>query len=266
MRRCVRHSCFLPCAAGGSDLANVVRVDQHYTDATAVEFYHDARRATLNDHVPPSTSTLTPRLLLAGQTIEVHALAVAPTRDFREVHIRPAQQNEVHATSGYSLALAAGDLVFFAGRYADAPASGPGLAPEVRMPAGHLWKGLPIRMETEYVIAKKLVPTLKAAGCALSDAVLCQIYLRDPDDFAPEPRGIDGRRASCRACCNAHQRNRYASDQEYRERKKRNQLNWLARNPWNEGRYRQYRDAALLRIGEGTSEIQRLVISRFLGC
>lgn len=172
-------------AAGGSDLENVVRVDQHYTDSTAVEFYHDARRATLKDHVPPSTSTLTPGLLLAGQAIEVHALAVAATRDFRALHIRPAQQNEVHATSGYSLALAAGDLVFFAGRYADAPASGPGLAPEVRMPAGHLWKGLPIRMETEYVIAKKLVPTLKAAGCALSDAVLCQVYLRDPNDFAP---------------------------------------------------------------------------------
>jgi len=172
-------------AAGGSDLANVVRVDQHYTTSTAVEFYHDARRATLKDHVPPSTSTLTPGLLLAGQAIEVHALAVVPDKTFRPVHIRPAQQNEVHATSGYSLALAAGDFVFFAGRYADAPAAGPGLAPEVRMPAGHLWKGLPIRMETEYVIAKKLVLTLNTAGCTLAGAVLCQVDLRDPDDFAP---------------------------------------------------------------------------------
>ena len=29
---------------------------------------------------------------------------------------------------------------------------------------------------------------------------------------------------------------------------------------------RHYRDAALLRIGEGTSEIQRMVISRYIGC
>ena len=29
---------------------------------------------------------------------------------------------------------------------------------------------------------------------------------------------------------------------------------------------RHYRDVALLRIGEGTSEIQRLVISRYIGC
>ena len=29
---------------------------------------------------------------------------------------------------------------------------------------------------------------------------------------------------------------------------------------------RHYRDAALLRIGEGTSEIQRIVISRLIGC
>lgn len=29
---------------------------------------------------------------------------------------------------------------------------------------------------------------------------------------------------------------------------------------------RHYRDATLLRIGEGTSEIQRMVISRYIGC
>jgi alkylation response protein AidB-like acyl-CoA dehydrogenase len=29
---------------------------------------------------------------------------------------------------------------------------------------------------------------------------------------------------------------------------------------------RHYRDAALLRIGEGTSEIQRVVIAKYLGC
>src|SRR5215203_6048905 len=58
--------------AGGSDLANIVRVDQNYTSGRAVESYHDARRAILKDHIPPSTSTLTKGFLLPGQEIEVH--------------------------------------------------------------------------------------------------------------------------------------------------------------------------------------------------
>ena len=172
-------------AAGGSDLRHVVRVDQSYTGAHAVEPYHDARRDALRDHVPPSTSTLTTRLLLAGQNIEVQAIGVVPDPSCTPQHIRPPQQSEVHPSSGYSLALVAGDFVFIAGRYADAPTFGDGLAAEARMPEGHLWKGMAIRLETEYVIARKLVPALVAAGSSLDRVVKCQVYLRDPHDFAP---------------------------------------------------------------------------------
>ena len=103
---------------GGSDLHNVVRVDQNYTTHRAVEPYHDTRRAVLKDHIPPSTSTLAQRFLLAGQEIEVHVMALVPQGGFRPRHIRPRNQ-AVHPTSGYSLALAAGDYVFVAGRMAD---------------------------------------------------------------------------------------------------------------------------------------------------
>lgn len=170
--------------AGGSDLRNVVRVDQNYTTHRAVEPYHDTRRAVLKDHIPPSTSTLAQRFLLAGQEIEVHVMALVPQGAFRPRHIRPRNQ-AVHPTSGYSLALAAGDYVFIAGRMADSFTFGEGLAAEARMPAKHLWKGTPIKLEAEFIIRRKIEPALQAAGSSLANVVKCQVYMRDPDDFAP---------------------------------------------------------------------------------
>jgi enamine deaminase RidA (YjgF/YER057c/UK114 family) len=60
---------------------------------------------------------------------------------------------------------------------------GEGLAKEARLPEDHLWKGLPIRLEAEYIIREKIAPALKAAGSSLEDVVKCQVYMRDPDDF-----------------------------------------------------------------------------------
>ena len=170
--------------AGGGDLRNIVRVDQNYTSGRAVESYHDARRAILQDHIPPSTSTLTQGFLLPGQEIEVHMIGIVPGGDFRARHIRPAE-HAVHATSGYSLALTAGDYVFVAGRMADSFTFGEGLAAEARLPAGHLWKGLPIKLEAEFILREKIAPALKAAGSSLQNIVKCQVYMRDVDDFAP---------------------------------------------------------------------------------
>ena len=150
-------------AAGGGTLENVVRVDQNYTSGAAVEAYHDARRAVMKDHIPPSTSTLTGGFLLRDQEIEVHMIGVAPEGDFRPRHIRPKGQ-DVHPSSGYSLALEAGDYVFVAGRMADSLTFGEGLAKEARLPDEHLWKGLPIRLEAEFIIRHKIEPALKAAG------------------------------------------------------------------------------------------------------
>jgi enamine deaminase RidA (YjgF/YER057c/UK114 family) len=90
----------------------------------------------------------------------------------------------VHATSGYSLALAAGDYVFVAGRMADSFKFGEGLAQEARLPAGHLWKGLPIKLEAEFILREKIEPALKAAGSSLKNIVKCQVYMRDAEDFA----------------------------------------------------------------------------------
>ncbi|MBC7780345.1 MAG: hypothetical protein H7125_09600 [Proteobacteria bacterium] len=171
------------CAAGGTALTNVVRVDQNYTTHKAVEPYHDIRREVLGAHIPPSTSTLTHGLLLADQQIEMHMIAAVPDGGFATNHIRP-KDAAIHHTSGYSLALAAGDHVFIAGRMADG-GIGEGLAPQARMPAKHLWKGTPVKLEAEYVIANKLVRALEAADCSLADIVKLQVYLQYAEDFAP---------------------------------------------------------------------------------
>jgi enamine deaminase RidA (YjgF/YER057c/UK114 family) len=169
--------------AGGSEFRNIVRVDQYYTDYRAVEQYHGARRAALGGHIPPSTSILQPRFLLAGQDIEVQTIAIVPGAGMRAQHLG-AKGHPIHESSGYSLALAAGDFIFIAGRIADALTVGDGLAPEARMPAGHLWKGAPVKLETDFIVTQKIEPALKAAGSSLADVVKCQVYLRDSADFA----------------------------------------------------------------------------------
>lgn len=170
--------------AGGSDVRSIARVDQYYTDYRAVEPYHAARRAALGGHIPPSTSILQQRFLLAGQEIEVQMVAVVPAKAMEVRHVS-AKGHQIHASSGYSLALTAGDFVFVAGRIADALSVGDGLAPQARLPSGHLWKGTPVKLETDFIVEHKIEPALKAAGSSLADIVKCQVYLRDPTDFAP---------------------------------------------------------------------------------
>jgi enamine deaminase RidA (YjgF/YER057c/UK114 family) len=170
-------------AAGGSDRRHVVRIDQYYTHPQAVDPYHEVRKAFFAGQIPPSTSNLHQRFLLPGQAIEVQAMAAVPGRGVQVEQLRP-QGMHVHHTSGYSPVLTAGDLVFVAGQTAEAlvTAEGP-IDPSARMPAGHLWKGTPIKLETEFVIERKLKPALATVGNTLDDVVKAQVYLRDCDDI-----------------------------------------------------------------------------------
>jgi enamine deaminase RidA (YjgF/YER057c/UK114 family) len=171
--------------AAGTNLSNVVRVDQYYTDHRSVDPYHEVRRAAFRGRIPPSTSNLHQRFLLPSQAIEMHAIGVVPDDTFRPHHTT-VDDWAVHPSSGYSHALRCGDLVFAAGMTAEAliTAEGP-IDPQARMPAGHLWKGTPIKLETEFIIARKLIPTLEAAGTGLERVAKAQVYLRDEADFAP---------------------------------------------------------------------------------
>src|SRR5438445_6741233 len=65
-------------AAEGGDLRHIVRVDQYYPSAQAVNPYQRARKAVLKDYVPPSTSVLMEELLVSGANMDVSMLAVLP--------------------------------------------------------------------------------------------------------------------------------------------------------------------------------------------
>ena len=169
--------------AGGTDRKHVVRVDQYYTGGQVVPAYHEVRLEFFSGHVPPSTSNLHQRFLLAGQDMEVQLMAVEPARGFEIVQHRP-KNLPVHATSAYSPVLTCGDYVFVAGQTAEALKTEEGpIDPAARMPAGHLWKGTPIKLETEFVIERKLKPALATVGNTLAEVVKAQIYLRDVNDI-----------------------------------------------------------------------------------
>jgi enamine deaminase RidA (YjgF/YER057c/UK114 family) len=168
--------------AGGTGRKHVVRVDQYYTGGQVVPAYHEVRRDFFAGHVPPSTSNLHQKFLLAGQDMEVQLMAAVPARGFEVAQHRP-KNLPVHATSGYSPVLTCGDYVFVAGQTAEALKTGEGpIDPAARMPAGHLWKGTPIKLETEFVIERKLKPALAAVGNKLAEVVKAQVYLRDIGD------------------------------------------------------------------------------------
>lgn len=54
--------------------------------------------------------------------------------------------------------------------------------PEARRPPG-LWKSTAILLETDFVVQKKLKPTLEAVNASLDTVVKAQVYLRDQEDI-----------------------------------------------------------------------------------
>ena len=168
--------------AGGTGAKSAVRIDQYYTGGRVVDPYHEVRREFFGGQIPASTSNLHQRFLLAGQSMEVQLMAAVPAKGFEPVQHRPANL-PVHATSGYSPVLTCGDYVFVAGQTSEALKTEEGpLDPQARMPAGHLWKGTPIKLETEFVIQRKLKPALETVGNTLAEVVKAQVYLRDLED------------------------------------------------------------------------------------
>jgi enamine deaminase RidA (YjgF/YER057c/UK114 family) len=168
-------------AAGGTAFERSVRSDQFYPTPLAVADFQAARRAALGAHIPPSTSILQAGLVLPEAAIEVEWLAASPDDRIETFH-PPAL--ETPAGAGFCPVVRCRDLVFVAGFL---PAHGPGdlhgIPPEARMPAGHLWKGTPIKLEAEYVFARKLAPALEAAGSSFDRVAKAWVFLSHIEDL-----------------------------------------------------------------------------------
>jgi enamine deaminase RidA (YjgF/YER057c/UK114 family) len=169
-------------AAGGTDLRHAVRADQYFSDWRAVPFLHLARKERCGDYIAPSTSVLEPRLLIPGAGMAMEMIAVRPGAGLEVKPLFPAGL-EVPSTSAFAPVAVAGDYVFVAGFLAAwKPGDLGGIAPEAKVPDGHLWKGNRIQLEADYIIRRKLVPALEGAGASLASVVKAQVYLADIHD------------------------------------------------------------------------------------
>lgn len=164
----------------GSDLPNIVRLDQYYPHWQAVDPYHTARKAAMKGAVSPSTSVLVDRLLLAEAEMDIQAMALASDSGISAQPVTTSGLN-VPKESGYSPCVRAGDLVFVAGQLARDESGA--IAKEARVPDGQLWKGTRIKLETDYLIRKRLIPALTSSGSSMDLIVKAQVYLTHESDF-----------------------------------------------------------------------------------
>jgi enamine deaminase RidA (YjgF/YER057c/UK114 family) len=172
--------------AAGTDRTNLVRTDQYYTTVKAVPPYQQVRREFLGGRIPPSTSIAQRGMLLPGADMTIQALGVIPQAGFEVTHLKH-EQLAGRPTSGYSPALTAGDFVFIPGVTSLAVSDEPrrnGVATAALMTEGAQWADQPIKLETEFLITRRMVQSLALAGATLDDVVHAQVYLTDPDDYS----------------------------------------------------------------------------------
>ena len=172
--------------AAGTDRTNLVRTDQYYATVKAVPPYQHVRREFLQGRIPPSTSIAQKRLLLPDADMNIQAMAVIPEAGFEVMHLKH-ERLRARPTSGYSPALAVGDFIFIPGvtsMAADDEPQRDGIAAAALMPEGLQWGGQPIKLETEFLITKRIAPSLELAGARLEDVLHAQIYLTDPEDYS----------------------------------------------------------------------------------
>jgi enamine deaminase RidA (YjgF/YER057c/UK114 family) len=169
-------------AQAGAGIPDIVRIDQYYTTERAMHPYHEVRHEVFGKSIPPSTSNLHQRFSRNGQTIELQAIAAVPGTGLKVKHEHFKPSYYISPVSGYSPALSAGDFRFVPGCTAESRSEGGGpLDPEVRHPRA-MWRQWPIKLETDFIIKRKLISSLEGAGASLDSVVKAQVYLSDRED------------------------------------------------------------------------------------
>lgn len=168
-------------SAGGSDLAHTVRCDQFVRDYRSVPFFHEMRRQACGKHIPPSTTVLEDAVPLPEANITMNLVA-RPAEGPAVEAVFP-DGLDVPATSSFVPVMKSGGLVFVAGFMAACkPGDLGGIAPEARVPEGHLWKGNRIQLELDYLVKRKLKVALEGAGSSLERMVKADVSIRDMND------------------------------------------------------------------------------------
>ena len=91
----------------------------------------------------------------------MEVIAVRPDSGLQLTPVYPPGL-DVPATSSFVPVVKADDFVFVAGFLAAwKPGDLGGIAPEAKVPEGHLWKGNRIQLEADYIVRKKLKPALE---------------------------------------------------------------------------------------------------------
>lgn len=163
----------------GSSMSRLARLDQYYPDPGVVDPYHVARKQALAGGVAPSTSVIVRRLLNLDAAMDVQVIAPTSASGYTVQRIQAGL--DAPQTSGYAPCVRVGDMIFVAGQLAR-DASG-NIAAEAKPRAGQLWSGTRISLETAYLISKRLIPALEAAGSSLDLVLKAQVYLSHPDDL-----------------------------------------------------------------------------------
>jgi enamine deaminase RidA (YjgF/YER057c/UK114 family) len=167
--------------AGGSDLTHTVRCDQFVRDWRSVPFFHEVRRKACGKHIPPSTTVLEDAMLLPQAQITMNLVA-RPLAGPAIEAVFP-EGLDVPATSSFVPVMKSGGLVFVAGLMAAwKPGDLGGIAPEAKVPEGHLWKGNRIQLELDYLVQRKLKVALEGAGSSLARVVKADVSIRDMHD------------------------------------------------------------------------------------